>query len=75
MTRTSGRNDKLVDTKATYDLEVDGALIVVENVPARVDVETGERLFSPRTVERLQEMIREPSRPPRFIQTSVYDYD
>lgn len=75
MTRTSGSNDEFVDTKVTYHIEAAGSLIVVENVPARVDVETGERLFSPRTVERLQEMIREPSRPSRFTQTPVYTYD
>ncbi len=68
-------NAKFVDTKVIYHIEVAGSLIVVENVPARVDVETGEKLFSPRTVERLQEMIREPSRAARFIQTPVYTYD
>ena len=40
--------DKLQERKITYTLEVNGQLIVVENVPARVNVETGEQLFSPR---------------------------
>lgn len=75
MTRTLTENAKFVDTKVTYHIEVAGSLIVVENVPARVYIETGERLFSPRTVERLQEMIREPSQAARFIQTPVYTYD
>lgn len=74
MTRRSTENDKFVDTKVTYHIEVDGSLIIVENVPARVDVDTGERLFSPRTVERLQEMIRKQSPPSRVIQTPVYEY-
>ena len=75
MTHTLTENAKFVDTKVTYHIEVAGSLIVVENVPARVDIETGEELFSPRTVERLQEMIREPSQAARFIQTPVYTYD
>ena len=49
--------DKLQERKITYTLEVNGQLIVVENVPARVNVETGEQLFSPETVERLQQMV------------------
>jgi hypothetical protein len=38
-------------------LEFDGRVVVVENVPARVDAETGEQLFSPATVERLHEIV------------------
>ena len=66
--------EKLVERKVTYTLEMDGQLIVVENVPARVNVETGEQLFSPDTVERLQEMIQERSKPKRMIQVPVYEY-
>ena len=31
-------------------------LIVIERVPARVCLETGEKLYSPETVERIQAM-------------------
>jgi YgiT-type zinc finger domain-containing protein len=37
--------ENLVGTRVTYTLEVNGQLIVIENVPARVNVETGEQLF------------------------------
>jgi YgiT-type zinc finger domain-containing protein len=66
--------EKLVERRITYTLDMNGQLIVVENVPARVNVETGEQLFSPDTVERLQEMIWQQSRPKRMIQVPVYDY-
>ncbi len=46
-----------VEQEVTYTLEIDGKFIVIENVPARVCVETGERLFSPQTVEILQQTI------------------
>jgi len=36
-------------------LDRNSQLVVIENVPARVNVETGEQLFSPDTVERLQQ--------------------
>ena len=32
----------------TYHIEVAGKLVLVENVPARVNVETGERFIRPR---------------------------
>ena len=38
-------------------IELDGRLLLVENVPARVNVETGEKHFSPETVERLQQAV------------------
>jgi len=74
MTGTRSENEELVETKVTYHIEVDGSLLVRENVPARVHTETGERLFSPQTVERLQESAREKSRPSRIIETPVYHY-
>ena len=49
--------DKLQERKITYTLEVNGQLVVIENVPARVNVETGEQRFSSETVERLQPMV------------------
>jgi len=67
-------DERLVERKVTYTLESNGQLIVIENVPARVNVETGEQLFSPDTVERLQRMIWERSKPKRVIQVPVYEY-
>jgi YgiT-type zinc finger domain-containing protein len=58
----------LEERKVTYTLEVDGRLIVVENVPARVNLEIGEQLFSPETVKRLPQMIRDQSKPKRVMQ-------
>jgi len=66
--------EKLVERRVTYTLEMKGKLVVIENVPARVNVETGEQLFSPDTVERLQKMIGEQSKPKRVIQVPVYEY-
>jgi YgiT-type zinc finger domain-containing protein len=67
-------NERLVERKVTYTLEVNGQLIVIENVPARVNVDTGEQLFSPDTVERLQKMVREQKQPKRVIQVPVYEF-
>ena len=48
--------------------------MVVENVPARVCLETGEQFFSPETVERLQQMVWEQRKPTRVIEVSVYEF-
>ncbi len=66
--------EPLVERRVTYALEVNGELIVIENVPARVNLETGEQLFSPDTVERLQEMVWERKTPKRVIQVPVFEF-
>lgn len=63
-----------MEHRVTYTLEVNGQLIVVENVPARVNLETGEQLFSPDTTEHLPQMISEQRKPRRVIQVPVYEF-
>jgi hypothetical protein len=67
-------NEPLEEQKVTYSLEVEGRFILIENVPARVNVETGERFFSPETVERLQRTIWEHHVPSRVIETPVFEF-
>jgi YgiT-type zinc finger domain-containing protein len=64
----------LVEREVSYTLEVNGRLIVIENVPARVNLETGEQFFSPDTVERLQQMIWTQREPQRVIQVPVFEF-
>lgn len=66
--------ENLVERKVTYTLETDGRLVVIENVPARVNPETGEQLFAPETVKRLQRMLWDQSKPKRVIQVPVYEF-
>ena len=67
-------NENLVEKNVTYTLEVNGNLIVIENVPARVNEETGEQLFAPETVEHLQKLVWEQKKPKRMLQVPVYEY-
>ncbi len=67
-------NETLVEQRVTYTLEINGKLIVIENVPARVNLETGEQLFSPETVARLQQMVWEERKTNRVIQVPVYEF-
>ena len=68
------RDERLVEQTVTYTLFKDGNFYVIENVPARVNVETGEHFFSPQTVERLQRIIWGEQRPVRVIQTPVFEF-
>ena len=67
-------NETLVEKRVTYSVEVNGRFVIIEDVPARVNVETGERYFSPETVELLQQAVWEQYRPIRTIETPVYEY-
>ena len=66
--------DMQVEKQVTYTLELNGKFFVIENVPARVDEETGERFFSPSTVEHLQQIILTGQAPDRFTEVPVYKY-
>jgi YgiT-type zinc finger domain-containing protein len=46
------REEKLVERRVRYTVEFEGKFYIVENVPARVNEETGEQFFSAATVER-----------------------
>ncbi len=66
--------ETMVEKRVTYTLEFEGRFIIVENVPARVCLETGERFFSPQTVERVQQIIWDQEQPIRVVQTPVYEF-
>lgn len=71
----SENNKRQLEKKAVrYTLLKGDQFIIVENVPARVDVDTGEEYFSPHTVEQLHKIILEQEKPVRTIKTPVYDF-
>jgi len=66
--------ETLEERRVTYTLEIDGKFTLIENVPARVCLETGEQLFAPEVVEQLQTMIWEKQQPKRVLETPVYEF-
>ncbi len=66
--------EEFVQQNVTYTLQTAGRFVVVENVPARVSLRTGERFFSPDTVERLQQIVWEQKAPVRVVETPVFQY-
>lgn len=67
-------DEQFTETTVTYSIDIDGQFILIENVPARVSVETGEEVFSPSVVERLQRVAWGEQKPTRMIQTPVFEY-
>lgn len=57
----------------SYTLFYDGRWVIVENVPAKVCKQCGEKLFSPRVVEKLQKVIWSKQKPYKKIETPVFN--
>ena len=59
----------------TYIVQVGSRVVVVENVPARVNSVTGEQLFSAATTERLLQITQgQLAEPVRYAETPVYSF-
>ncbi len=68
------KKELLIEKDVTYTLYKDDKFYIIENVPARIDVETGEQYFSPKTVENLHRIILGQRKPIRTIQTPVFNF-
>ena len=64
----------LIDQKVIYTLEMNGKLFVIKNVPARVNTETGEQFFSPKTVDRLQKIVLKEQQPVQTMTLPIYEF-
>jgi hypothetical protein len=71
---TTDWQEILVEKQVTYVLNLNGKVVLIENVPARVNEETGEQFFSASTVERIQQAILDREEPNYFVQVPVYNY-
>jgi YgiT-type zinc finger domain-containing protein len=65
--------ETMIDQRVTYTIELNGRLVIIEHVPARVCLETGEQFFSPQTVERIHDLVRK-AKPTKTISMPVYDF-
>ena len=70
----SSPKETFVPEKVTYTIDIDGKLLVIEQVPARVCRETGEQLFSAETVERIQQFIFNKEKPTRVMEVPVFEF-
>ena len=48
----SNRQEALDEKQVTYAWNLNGGIVLIENVPARINEEIGEQVFSPLTTEQ-----------------------
>lgn len=65
---------QLEERLVTYVTTIKEKVVVVENVPARVNSETGEQLFSVATLQHLQQLLQGSAPPVRYVDTPVYTF-
>ena len=61
----------------TYVQEIEGQLAAVTDVPVQTCTQCGEQYFSPKTVDKLQQLLTQGTdaeRPPRTIEVPVYPF-
>lgn len=68
------RKEQLVEQKVTYSIFMDDKFYIIENVPARVNRDTGEQYFSPGTVEKIHNIIHSQPKPVKTITTPVFEF-
>ncbi|HPG41221.1 MAG TPA: hypothetical protein PLP19_08135 [bacterium] len=66
--------ERLVEQKVTYSIFMNEKFYIIENVPARVNPETGEQYFTPGTVEKIQNIIHSSHKPVKTIKTPVFEF-
>ena len=58
----------------TYTQQIGDRFILIENVPCRVCVQTGEQLFTPDTAEWIRRTVWSEQTPVRVVETEVFDF-
>ena len=56
-----------------YVQELDGRVVIIENVPAEVCTQCGEQLIRPEIAEKIQRLVWEQPSPKRKARVPVYD--
>jgi len=65
-------NERLVEQKVYYTLEVEGQLIVIENVPTGVCTECGTRYYSANVLKTIEETVSGRRKATREVRVPVY---
>jgi YgiT-type zinc finger domain-containing protein len=66
---------KSAKRNVTFVYDNDAAeCFVVENVPAEVCLQCGEKTYAPEAVDKLTDLTQRKSKPTRTIQMPVFDY-
>ena len=67
-------SESFAAARVTYTVELDGRLIVIENVPARVSMQTGEQFFAPETVEQIERIVHGGRASARTVPATIFEF-
>ena len=65
---------RLKSQKVTFVYDYDNDYFVIENIPAEVCAQCGEKTFSPGVTDEIIRLGKKRSRPVRTMQVPVFDY-
>jgi YgiT-type zinc finger domain-containing protein len=65
---------KVEPQKGTFVYEHDGEYVFMENVPAEVCLQCGEKTYSPEVTDHLIHLAKEKKKAVKTIQVPVFDY-
>ena len=60
--------------KVTFVYDYDGDYFFIENVPAEVCVQCGEKTYAPEVADALLRLAKKKTNPVKTIQVPVFDY-
>lgn len=60
--------------KVTFVYDIDGEYFFVENVPAEVCTQCGEKTYSPKVTDKLIRLAKKKLKPARKLEVPVFDY-
>jgi len=62
----------MTEKTITVDLRVNGKLLIVEGVPAKVCDTCGKKVFTPAVTKKLQNLAKQRKKPPRTRRVPVF---
>ncbi|KAA3662099.1 MAG: type II toxin-antitoxin system MqsA family antitoxin [Calditrichaeota bacterium] len=66
---------KLQNQKVTFVYDHDNEYFLVENVPAEVCAQCGEKTYNPEVTDRLMHLFRKKLRPEKTVEVPVFDFN
>ena len=65
---------KIVSRKATFVYDYDDDYLLIENVPAEVCLQCGEKTYAPDVADDLINLSKKRLKPDRTVKVPVFDY-
>lgn len=65
---------KIVSQKVTFVYDHHGDYLLIENVPAEVCEQCGEKTYSPEVTDELIRLAKKKLKPDKTVQVPVFDY-